>query len=146
MINELVQQLKQLKPGKGQFVVGDTTIDYNITDNGYSIKMVSGTTDKKECSEIEKAAEEQAASIKKIINDHVDKFKEDMDKIDDDIFQSACELFSKNAPFSLNDLSKAFDRAIDFKLVKSGTDMFRRAVNLIIENKIDRLKKQIQNI
>ena len=41
MLNELLAQLKELKPGKGQFVVGDTTITYDVNEDGYSIKMVS---------------------------------------------------------------------------------------------------------
>ena len=145
MINELIKQLKALKPGKGQFTVGDTVIDYDITDNGYTISMVSGVENNKQ-DDAEKAASKKAATIKKEISEYVEKFKDDMKQIDDEVFAEACEQFNKFSSFSLNDLSKACDRAIDFNFIKNGITMFKRNVNSVIEKKIIELKKQIQNI
>lgn len=150
MIHELIQQLKQLKPGKGQLVVGDTTINYDITDHGYSIRMTSGYTPEvsglKDQPETQNSAEQRAVAIKNAINAHVEQFKKDIDAISDEVFQETCELYSKHSPISLNELSKAFDKAIDFKLIKRGTDTFKRCVNTVIDNKIEGLRKQIQKV
>lgn len=145
MINELINQLKQLEPGQGQFEMNGSKVTYNITPNSYSIHIVSKGNDHDEdkCSDASKQAEDKAKAIKAEAEKLVNGFTKELDKLTDDVFVASCDKFENMFDMTINDLNKKFLDGKDLEGIKKGIVNFKNAVNTAVIEEINKLKAQM---
>lgn len=145
MVNELINQLKNLKPGQGQFEVNGSKVTYNITPNSYSIHIVSkgNDCDADKCSDVGKCAEDKAKAVKAEAEKLVSNFTKELDKLTDDIFVASCDKFENMFDMTINDLNKKLLDGKDLEGIKKGIVNFKSAVNTAVIEEINKLKAQM---
>lgn len=139
MINELMKQCSELKPGKGQFKVGNSTVTYNITDHGYHVSIVSG-------SDLDVDKKEKVNTTKETIDKMVKEFTKEVESLTDDVFIKTCEDFDKFQPISINQLTQLFEAGTDLLKVTNGIKAFKKQANEVIRAEISNLEKQMFKI
>lgn len=137
MLDKIFDKIKNKEVGKGQEVIGDSVINYNITDNGYSISVV--TTPKS-------ANNQDTDEVRKNIDKYVIEFKKSLEEIDDNIFSKSCESFGTLCGYSINQLSDILDNSTNFNHVRKCINDFKRAVNIVLVHEINKLRSQFYKL
>lgn len=125
-MDELISQFlcELAKNKKGSFKSGNKTVEYDVTDNSYMVRV---TEDNKK-------------------NTYVSEFRRQLDSLDDDIFVDACDLYEKTSEGGVCELSRLCDTEQDFGCVRNGINEFKSCVNAVIAKRINELRETINDL
>lgn len=114
--------LSKLKPGKYEF--DDEVLEYQLTDNGYMVRVYSKNTPDPE--------------LKKYVN----AFKEYVKDVDDDIFLEACEMFPDVSGMSTHEFANLLDKSMHFGKVCSSITLFKDCIKKVAGEKVRKMKEK----
>lgn len=116
MISQLLSAAQ--KNPKGKFRSGDRVVEYDFDNNSYMVKIT------------------EEPSVPEFIRE----FREQIARLDDDVFVEACDLMNKTTDGGVKKLAELCDSTEDYGAVRYGINEFKQCVNAVIGKKIHNLE------
>lgn len=124
--------LKLLEEGSGKIEIDGRIVEYDITKDGIKMRITKSNVRSKELEEF------------------VNNFKANVEKLDSTIFESACTIYPEYSGITMHDFAELLDKGVDEKTLIPQIDHFKNAVNNAIDQalniKYEAYRKEVKSL